>query len=134
MSTPERLSTVRHSELEDGSSKPPNEHLSAQRRPAPRRTERRWEIGFFIRKIVKGWLAFYKKFPQLTRSGRPSSALQARSLETAEESEGTERSSPTLQPLSGHAMGDDDPGPVGETSVETGFFLRSTTDDDGDGT
>lgn len=97
--------------------------------PATRRRVKRWELGVFIRKIVNGWLAYYKQFPP--GGGHDGRALQVQgeSSSQADASSGeTSLVSGPVQPYSGHGVGSGDSGPVGETSLESGVFLRSTTD------
>ena len=97
-------------------------------RPASRRTVRRWEFGVFIRKIVNGWLAYYKQFPPGSASEGHAVTRHASSAESAEGGDQDSFFTGPVQPLSGHARGGDDGGPAGQASLEAGLFLRSTTD------
>lgn len=130
MITPGRVPETHDESRYDASDRHEQEEQS--RRPATRRKVRRWEIGVFIRKIVNGWLAYYKKFPPGSESETPGPAggvaLRAASRESEEDSSDGSSVSGPVRPLSGHIQPDDDTGPVGETRVEAGLFVSSTTD------
>lgn len=133
MTAPELVPKKGRGDVEDEDSR--RTDLERRHHPAPRRTVRRWEFGFFIRKIVNGWLAYYKQFPPGSRSEGQGATHRAVSAESPESGGQEPLFSGPVQPLSGHAQGSGDGGPVGETSVEAGFFLSSTTDttdDDGE--
>ena len=124
MSTAERVPKPPELAPYDELTPPPVEDLHARPQPSPKRTTRRWEIGFFVRKIVNGWLAYYKQFPSARNPSGPSPELppghdesgQAESLSVG-----------VVRPLSGHGMTGDDGGPVGQTRYEAGFFVQATT-------
>ena len=108
-------------------------------RPAQARRERRFEIGFFIRKVVNGWLEYYKQFPPQRQpvsdlepppdevvnqaSALGGSHVRARSRRgTADDG---------VEPLDGAGPGGGDPGPIGSTRIEVGFFVGTTTETTG---
>jgi len=107
-------------------------------RPAQARRERRFEIGFFIRKVVNGWLEYYKQFPP---QRQPVSGLEPPPEEVVNQVSGPEGSRALAQDRSrsggvddgvhaqdGLGPGGGDPGPVGSTRVEFGFFVGTTTE------
>lgn len=117
-----------------------------QRRTITRR--RRFEVGFFVRKIVDGRLVFYKEVPSYGRktfavprrleAGAPAPTASLKSSEqgsqrVAMKSSGDEESSlgdgdTTFEPLSGTGEGSGDGGPVGSsTRIELGLFAGTTT-------
>lgn len=130
MITPGRVPETHDESRYDASDRHEQEEQS--RRPATRKKVRRWEIGVFIRKIVNGWLAYYKKFPPGSESEAPgpAGALAYRSGSGSAGGDDLETGGVSIQ--SGPGKGEGDGGPVGETRVETGVFLSSTTDTSGE--
>lgn len=125
MSTSQGLSKVRPSS--SGHGPPASARPEPQHSPPTRSRQKRFEVGIFIRKIVKGWLAYCKKLPAASR-GHFFQALSAPAPDTSEEGTDSEFAVGGIQPLSGTGKGDDDGGPVGQTSLEAGIFLSSTTE------
>lgn len=136
MSTPERLPRI--PEQDDDSSTQKEANLSTATRPRTRSRTKRFEIGFFVRKVVNGWLAYYKQFPP-RRSASTSSEEQAPPLMA--------RSAPLpismplpegdVERQASPGMGTGDPGPIGGTRFEVGMFASTSTettasDDGGD--
>jgi len=142
MNAPEPVSVVpEQDEHTDALSQPREERMIAHR-PAQARRERRFEIGFFIRKVVNGWLAYYKQFPP---QRRPVGSLELPQEEAGRQASSTGGSHPVamassrrgtaddgVQPLDGPGPGGGDPGPIGSTRVEVGFFVGTTTETTGD--
>ena len=133
MSTAERFPNPPELDPYDELTPPPVEDLHAGRQPSPKRTTRRWEFGFFVRKIVNGWLAYYKQFPPSSRPKGSTPALPRSPLVPPGTAEGDSVFDGAVKPLSGHSMGNDDGGPIGQTRFEAGFFLSGTTETTGDG-
>ncbi|MFP3939976.1 MAG: hypothetical protein ACLF0P_06705 [Thermoanaerobaculia bacterium] len=138
MITPERAPESREGIQHDERER--REPEEQRRRPATRRKVRRWEVGLFTRKIVNGWLAYYKKFPPGSESETPGPAggiarHQRLSAGPAEGGGGKANSELSVSPQSGKSRTGGDGGPVGETSLETGAFASSTTEtsDEDDG-
>lgn len=137
MSTSRPFSAVPEQDRPDDASSQPKEEKMTEYRPARTTKERRLEIGFFIRKIVKGWLAYYKMFPP--RSGH--SKQSERPLDETPRNVLLAASSPARSALGapsgdvddrvdaqdGPGIGNGDPGPVGEARFEGGFFAEMTT-------
>jgi hypothetical protein len=150
MSTPERLPRI--PEQDDDSSTQKEANLSTATRHQTRRTEKRFEIGFFIRKRVRRAVAYYRQLA-LAR-GRKYAAPPQQNLVAAPPSlreEGEETGSPTTMKAfavrSGQgtgaptgdtvdepgvtdnaAIGEDDGGPIHGTSYEIGAFASTTTE------
>ncbi|HSL83676.1 MAG TPA: hypothetical protein VLF66_12950, partial [Thermoanaerobaculia bacterium] len=117
MTQPERVSTVRPS---GGGHDPSKAERRETERYLPIRIrEKRFEVGFFFRKIVSGWLAYCKKLPASSRA-EFFQALRAPAPNAPEEGGGGELQTGGIQPLSGTGKGSGDGGPVGETRVEVG--------------
>jgi hypothetical protein len=128
MSTAERFPNPPELDPYEELTPPPIEDLHAEHRPSLKRTTHRWEFGFFVRKVVNGWLAYYKVFPP---SSRPADTAPAphRSLHGSQEPSEGELSFPgEVRPLSGHSSGSTEGGPVGQTRYEAGFFLSSQSE------
>jgi hypothetical protein len=145
MNTPEPLFAVpERNQVTEAPSQSKEERMTAHR-PAKVRRERRFEIGFFVRKIVNGWVTFYKQFPPDRRAevlsilrGQASeeNALApqlGKQLVARSHSDSGDVSSGDVTAHSGPGMGSGDPGPVGGTRVEVGFFAAVTTTTDEDG-
>lgn len=107
------------------------------------RTTRRFEFGFFIRKIKNGQVVYYKRFPSYGRQAivapvheeESVSKMSTRSL-SAPAASGLSSASdePVMQPTSGSTDPSSTPGPVGGASAttEVGFFLTSVTETEDD--
>lgn len=137
MNATERLAAVPEQERSTDETK---EESMTVNRPATTRTVRRFEIGFFVRRIVNGWVVFYKQFPPEDRA-----AVHAR--ETGHTREEIQSDEPVERPImamahAGHrdaadggattqggaGIGAGDGGPVGGTRVEVGAFGSTTTE------
>lgn len=139
MNATDRIAAVPEQDRPDDASSQPGEERMTAHRPATAKRERRFEFGFFIRKIVNGWVAFYRQFPPEQRAsvftqvhGRP--AREDRSSEQTKpgatalmHSRTGETSDGEVLPLAGTGPVGGDPGPVGGTSYEAGFFARTLT-------
>lgn len=147
MSTPERVPRIAEQDEESSSHQEAN--VSIETRPRTHRRTKRFEIGFFIRKVVNGWVVFYKQFPPEDRARvhaqekglvpREPQEDQApeygQPVMMAMSSQGSVSTDPggTVTPQDSLGPGGGDPGPVGSTRVEVGFFASTTvesTDDD----
>lgn len=129
MTAPELVPKKGRGEAEHGAEHDDVSRPDLERRahPATRRTVRRWEFGVFIRKIVNGWLVYYKKFPPGSGSDASEPQVRRLALESSQSGGGGDLDgSVTTYSTAGKGSGDS--GPVGETRVEAGFFLSSTTD------
>lgn len=93
----------------------------------PRRRERRFEFGFFVRKIVKGRLAYYKSFPPTRREIAAPEPPPPPPSAPDEEQRSDGFDGAVLRSTS-HPKPDDDTGPIGETRIEAGVFFRSVTE------
>lgn len=144
MSTPQ---PARLPEQDDESSTRKEENLSTESQPRTHRRERRFELGFFVRKVVNGWVVFYKQFPpekrypvfeQLSGLARKEADApdggERRMLAMSSRGSGsTDSGDRTVTPQDSLGPGGGDPGPVGSTRVEAGLFASTTvesTDDD----
>lgn len=149
MSTPERLPRI--PDQDDDSSTQKEANLSTAHHRNARRVERRFEIGFFIRRKVGRALAFYRQYA-LTR-GRAQAAAGQRNLAApsppppSEEGEATDSpvamkafavraaqgtstgdtsGDPVFMPMA--VMPEDDGGPIHGASYEIGAFASATTE------
>lgn len=142
MSMPSPIGVVPEQDgLTDASSQPREERMIAHR-PAQARTERRFEIGFFIRKVVNGWLAYYKQFPpqrqpvsgleappeDVVNQGSASGGSHAMALARSRSG----RSDEEVHAQDSPGVPSGDTGPVGSTRFEVGFFVSTTTESTGD--
>lgn len=105
------------------------------------RTTRRFEVGFFIRKIKNGQVVYYKRFPAYGRQAMVAPApedaspeVTTRALAASKKDPGLSSDEPVVQPTSGNTSPGGTPGPVGgaSTTTEIGFFLSSVTETEDD--
>ena len=104
--------------------------------PAVRRRVRRFEFGFFVRKIRFGRLAYYKELlllkklkhekgadspppPPPENPQHPSPAPRMMMAHEAPD--------PTMEEQTGTSIDTGDPGPIGGTRYEAGFFAGTTS-------
>jgi hypothetical protein len=157
MSTPERVSRI--PQQDDDSSAQNETYRSTAYHAKTRRTEKRFEIGFFIRKRVRRAVAYYRQLALLRlRSAAPAAQPNLPApLPAPPSEEGEETGSPTAMKAfsvrSGQGqggggdlgadepdastqgvMGEDDGGPIEGTSFEIGGFVSSTTESTTDDT
>lgn len=141
MSTPERLPRI--PEQDDDSSTQKEANLSTATRPRTRSRTKRFEIGFFVRKVVNGWVVFYKQFPPAHRA---QVFAQVRGA-TPREGGASEQGQPVMKAMSHSAPGDftagggggvttysgtgagtGDTGPVGSSRVDAGVYAAVVTE------
>lgn len=133
-------------EQEDESSTRKEENLSTENQPRTHRRERRFELGFFVRKVVNGWVVFYKQFPPgeraVVHARETGHAFQEKQADASSErpmlamaNAGSEDvAGGGVTTTSGTGKGSGDAGPIGETRFEVGFYATSsTTTGDGEG-
>jgi len=146
MSTPERVS--RMPEQDDESSTRKEASLSTSHFPSTHRRVKRFEIGFFIRKIVNGWVTFYKQFPPEHRA-RVHAQVKGLVPKEPQGDDAPEYGAQRMMAISAPGTGDvagggvttksetgggpGDGGPVGSTRYEIGFFATSATTETSDG-
>ena len=111
---------------------PPVEGHHAEPQPSPRRTGRRWEIGFFARKVIEGRLAYLKLLKSLGYSVGGAEQPPADQSGTRGGGGQQEFSIPEVRPLAHESGHTGDGGPVGKTSLEFGFFANATDEETGD--
>lgn len=135
MSTVERFSQP--TDTEDHESAAPSEDVAIRPRPRPVKSRtRRFEIGFFVRKIVNGWIHYFKLFPprravsSREQAPRPPAAPDQAPMAVAMAA-GENLLGDDVEQQGSPPMGNGDGGPVGGTSYEFGFMLSSTTEETG---
>jgi len=147
MSTPERI--PRMPEQDEESSNHEEAKVSIATRPKTHRRTKRFEIGFFIRKVVNGWVAFYKQFPPQHRA-RVHAQVMGLVPQEPQGDDAPEYGAQRMMAISAPASGDltggtvttksetgggpGDGGPVGSTQYEIGFFATVSTTETSDGT
>lgn len=152
MSPRESLSTVPEPNRSGGASDE-SDRAAVTRHPERRRTEKRFEIGFFVRKRVRGRIAFYRQVA-LSRTRRPGEPVAApappppppgdpeagaeggaqrrvfaahSSHAPGPDSGGGGADEPTVSPYG--VLPDDEGGPIEQgTSYEIGAFASTTTE------
>jgi hypothetical protein len=118
--------------VEDGEDREDGRELDVSRRTRTR-TTKRFEIGFFIRRIRNGEVIFYKTFPAYKDKREDEQLVVQRSMMMSAPASapgtGDEDEEPTIQPMGGPGQPDPDLGPVGGTSTKTeiGVFAGTTT-------
>lgn len=132
MSAPGSLSSVPAEGSRDRPTNRPETETRAPRR-GRRGREKRFEIGFFLRKVVNGWLEYYKLFPpnasRETEAQPSSRSMRAAAASTASgETDTAEASSPLVLRSTSHPITNDDPGPGTETRIEAGIVFRVVTE------
>jgi hypothetical protein len=134
-------------ESEEGATKRPIGDRGTGSRSAGRERVRRFELGVFVRKVVNGWVTFYKQFPPQDRAqvhARQQASARANNdppefgdnqmMMMAKPKTGDTTDGGVTQ-KSGTSPGSGDGGPVGSTRYEIGAFVSTTTtvsDDDED--
>ncbi len=143
MNTPESVPSVspREQKGEHQGTTPEGSRVGYRTR---KRTERRFEVGLFLRKIVNGVLEYVKgvkggtatpqaKQAKTEPSGAHGAASRPRALQAGSR-DATSSETPSVEEQSGHSRGSD-PGPIEDTRYEAGVFLRTVTESaDGDDT
>jgi hypothetical protein len=135
MSTVERFTHPKGTE--DNEPVAPGENVAKKPRPRPVKSRtRRFEIGFFARKILNGWIHYYRLFPpRRAASSREQPARPPAAPDQAPTAlammAGGDLLGDGVEQQGTPPMGNGDGGPVGGTSYEFGFMLSSTTEETG---
>lgn len=118
--------------VEDDGNQEPGREVEVGRTTRTR-TTRRFEVGFFIRKIRNGEVVFYKTIPSYDDAEAGQRPVVRRAVMApgggGGAAGGGAEEQPTITPMNGPGQPNDDTGPVGGTStkVEVGFFAGTTT-------
>lgn len=132
MTTPERFPKV--PQPEGGEQFPsPTQQQSVAVSPSRRRKQTRFEIGFFIRKIVDGKLEYLLrllpgKVQRLRTGTRSTEAAETEELEQPVHARAVPVSGEGVTEQAGTGKDNDDGGPIHETRVELGAFAGKTTE------
>lgn len=124
-------------EQDDESKTRKEENLSTKNQPRTHRRERRFELGFFVRKIVNGWVVFFKQFPPgdrarvleelkrdaAQRQARPQGEPQIMAMAHAGHRDPVDEQA---KQTDGPGIGEGDTGPVGSTRIDAGVFAGTT--------
>lgn len=113
--------------VEEGDDQQPGREVEVGRTTRTR-TTRRFEVGFFIRKIRNGEVVFYKTFPPYDDAEAEQRPVARRAMMAPGGGGGGEEQ-PTITPMNGPGQGNTEGGPIGgsSTKVEVGFFAGTTT-------
>lgn len=127
----------------DSGNRPEQEGKQAPKRKTRRSVERRFELGFFVRKVVNGRVVRHWHFPPTKRTDQPVPKPPPRPAApeaprdqppTTGEDEAVARTLALSTADSGDVASTDDGSTTEETSTtyEVGFFLRTSSTPEGD--